>query len=413
MLEFQARPIGLDNELDLVLLEVPGLSDQIVVDIPDPRTDPLGSGSLLVFPEVEGTASAIAAVARNQDELATRDATDDLPFLGVATRPSRDEGLRVMTIVPNTAAARSNLRTDDIIRLVNGRKVRRSSDLMEAITSMGIGDELRIEVEREGRSFGIGIDLGIRPDAIRAGISSNTSIGTSRLSSGLGSIHLVDADRPLQAIGGPVVDLEGRLAGWLAARRSRTSMVVIPWDVVTRSVSRLENPDSPDRKDVIERLCSYRVVGTPDERGIIRLDAEDAFPDGDVIRRERMGPGGRTTWGSWKDSDDALEWSLRIDQPGRWHVRIRTACPKRYAGTPVRMILGDAVLDGRIERTDNWNDFRQFDLGVIDVPEPGEYSLRLEPTAEPREAVANLLGIELRRLHEDDHADLDAEDLIE
>ena len=413
MLEFQARPIGLDSDLDLVLLEVPGLSDQLDAETPDARTDPLGSGSLLVIPEVEGTASAIAVVARNQDELATRDATDDLPFLGVATRPTRDGGLRVMTIVANTAAARANLQTDDIIRRVDGQEVRQSSDLMKAITSLGIGDELRVEIERQDRSFSISIDLGIRPDAVRAGISSNTSIATSRLSSGLGPIHLVDADRPMQAIGGPVVDLEGRLAGWLAARRSRTSMVVVPWDVVATSVSNLEDPESPARKDVIERLCSYRIVATPDQRGIIRLDAEDAFPDGDVIRRERMGPGGRTTWGSWKDSDDALEWSIRIDQPGRWHVRISTACPKRQAGTPIRLSVGDAILDGRIERTDRWDDFRQFDLGVIDIDEAGDFTLRLEPTAEPRESVANLLGIELRRLREDDPADPDAQDLIE
>ena len=413
MLEFQARPIGLDSDLDLVLLEVPGLSDQLDAETPDARTDPLGSGSLLVIPEVEGTASAIAVVARNQDELATRDATDDLPFLGVATRPTRDGGLRVMTIVANTAAARANLQTDDIIRRVDGQEVRQSADLMKAITSLGIGDELRVEIERQDRSFSISIDLGIRPDAVRAGISSNTSIATSRLSSGLGPIHLVDADRPMQAIGGPVVDLEGRLAGWLAARRSRTSMVVVPWDVVATSVSNLEDPESPARKDVIERLCSYRIVATPDQRGIIRLDAEDAFPDGDVIRRERMGPGGRTTWGSWKDSDDALEWSIRIDQPGRWHVRISTACPKRQAGTPIRLSLGDAILDGRIERTDRWDDFRQFDLGVIDIDEAGDFTLRLEPTAEPRESVANLLGIELRRLREDDPADPDAQDLIE
>ena len=413
LLEFQARPIGLDSDLDLVLLEVPGLSDQLDAEAPDARTDPLGSGSLLVIPEVEGTASAIAVVARNQDELATRDATDDLPFLGVATRPTRDGGLRVMTIVANTAAARANLQTDDIIRRVDGQEVRQSADLMEAITSLGIGDELRVEIERQDRSFSISIDLGIRPDAVRAGISSNTSIATSRLSSGLGPIHLVDADRPMQAIGGPVVDLEGRLAGWLAARRSRTSMVVVPWDVVATSVSNLEDPESPARKDVIERLCSYRIVATPDQRGIIRLDAEDAFPDGDVIRRERMGPGGRTTWGSWKDSDDALEWSIRIDQPGRWHVRISTACPKRQAGTPIRLSVGDAILDGRIERTDRWDDFRQFDLGVIDIDEAGDFTLRLEPTAEPRESVANLLGIELRRLREDDPADPDAQDLIE
>ena len=413
MFEFQARPIGLDTNLDLVLLEVPGLSERLDPETPEVRTEPLRSGSLIVIPKVEGGASAIAAVARNEDELAANDAADDRPFLGVSTQTAEDGGLRVMRIVPNTAAARSNLETNDIILRADGRTVSRTSDLVAAITSLGIGDELRIEVEREGRSFGIGIDLGLRPDANRFGISSNTSIGTSRLSSGLGQIHLVDADRPLESIGGPVVDGEGRLAGWLAARRSRTSMVVVPWEMVRKSLAGLENPDTPARQDVIERLCSYRIVATPDQRGIIRLDAEDAFPDGDTIRRERLGPGGRTTWGSWEESDDALEWALRIDAPGRWHVRLRTACTKRDAGTPIRLSVGDAIIDGRIEHTDGWDDFREFDLGVLDIVETGDLSLRLEPTGNPRGRVANLLGIELRRLAEDDSPDPDAEDPIE
>ena len=412
-LELQARPIGLDSTIDLVLLEVPGLSDRLEVETIEPRTDPLRSGSLLVIPKIDGGSSGIAAVARDQDELSSRDASDDRPFLGVGTEPSRNGGLRVIRIVPNTAAARANLEVDDIIVRADGRDVRRTADLVEAITNLGIGDELRIEVLREDRSFSIGIDLGLRPDANRAGISSNTSIGTSRLSSGLGPIHLVDADRPLDEVGGAVIDAEGRLAGWLAARRSRTSMVVVPWDLVSASIAAFDDPESPSRRDVIERLCSYRIVGTADLRGIIRLDAEDAFPDGDVIRRERMGPGGRTTWGSWKDSDDALEWAIRVDQPGRWHVRLTTACPKRHAGTPIRLSVGEAFIDGRIERTDNWDDFRQFDLGVLDLEDTGEFTLRLEPMAEPRHAIGNLLGIELRRLADDEEDGGDAEDPVE
>ena len=210
-------------------------------------------------------------------------------FLASSTTPSEDGGLRVLRIVASTAAARTDLRVGDVIRTADGRAVQRTADLVETIADLGIGDELIIEFDRGGDSFQIEVALGLRPDSSRSGMASNTSIGTSRLSTGMGSIHLVDADAALDTIGGPVVDADGRIAGWLAARRSRTSMVVVPWTKVTESIDRLEDPASPDRRNVNNRLCSYRVVATPDQEDMIRLDAEDAFPDGDILRREKLG----------------------------------------------------------------------------------------------------------------------------
>ena len=404
-IEFQARAIGLDADLDLLLLEVPGLSEQIVAPLPETRHDPLRSGSMLVIPRSDGSASDIAVVARNLDEIASRDTRDDLPFLGVATTPSEDGGLRVIRIVASTAAARTDLKVGDVIRTADGRTVQRTADLVETIADLGIGDGLIIEFDRDGDTLQIEVDLGLRPDSSRSGMASNTSIGTSRLSTGMGSIHLVDADAALDTIGGPVVDADGRIAGWLAARRSRTSMVVVPWTRVIESIDRLEDPASPDRRNVNNRLCSYRVVATPDQEDVIRLDAEDAFPDGDILRREKLGPGGRTTWGSWMDVDDALEWAINVDRPGRWQVRVTSACPRRHAGTPIRLKIGEASAEGRIERTRSWEDFQDFDLGIIEVGESGDLTVRLEPAANPRHAVANILGIELRRLPDEESGD--------
>lgn len=412
-IEFQARPIGIDPDLDLLLLEVPGLSGRLEIDEPEVRSDALLNGSMLVIPEVRGGASAIAVVARDREELITGDAADDRPFLGVGTTSSPDGGLRVVRVVANTAAARAGLMVDDIIRRVDGRTVRRTADLLDTIVGRGIGDGLRIEIERGGKSRNIEIDLGLRPDATRSGIPSNTSIATSRLSSGFGPIHLIDADRPIAAVGGVVVDLEGGLAGWLAARRSRTSMVIVPWPTIVDAVAAIDEPESSARMNVPERLCSYRVVGTPNQRGIIRLDAEDAFPDGDTLRREKLGPQGQTTWGSWKDWDDALEWAISVDTPGRWQVRMTIACPRRQAGTPIRLTIGEQAIDARVEQTDGWEDFRQFDLGVVEITDIGDAVVRLEPTGRPRDAVANVLGIELRRIAENESDDPDDDNLLE
>jgi hypothetical protein len=219
----------------------------------------------------------------------------------------------------------------------------------------------------------------------------------------LGSLDSEEEDRALlhpcggrHAVGGPALDLDGRLLGWIAAVRARTSLVVVPWDRVAASIARLE----PDPAATELRLCSYRVVATESPDAGIGLDAEDAYPDGSTIRRERLGRDGRTTWGDWSAADDALEWQVQLDEPGRFLVRLRTACPTRHAGTPVRFHLGDATTDGRIEGTDDWEDFQWRDLGVIEVKQAGPVTARLEPRARPRRAVCNFESIQLVRLRD-------------
>ncbi len=397
-----AVPIGVDPDLDLVLLDAPGIRRPDSEVLP-PRTSPVDAGTIVVIPGDSGDAAAYGIVARDNDELPLDDTPDDRPFLGVATRPSPAGGLLLTTVVANSAAARAGLRDGDRLLTIDGVTVSRPGDLPEALAMRDFGDRVRVGIVRDGEAMDLDVTLGIRPDRSRERLPGNTSFGVSRLSSGFGPVHLVDADRPLHAVGGPALDLDGRLLGWIAAVRARTSLVVVPWDRVAASIARLE----PDPAATELRLCSYRVVATESPDAGIGLDAEDAYPDGSTIRRERLGRDGRTTWGDWSAADDALEWQVQLDEPGRFLVRLRTACPTRHAGTPVRFHLGDASTDGRIEGTDDWEDFQWRDLGVIEVTQTGPVTARLEPRARPRRAVCNFESIQLVRLRD---AAIDAEE---
>ncbi len=390
-----ARPIGVVSELDLVLLEVPGLA---CPPIPDGiRRRPLDAGSIVVVPALGGGVAGIGAVARERDELASRENPDDRPFLGVGTSASGDGGLRVRQVVPNSTAGRADLRTGDVIRTLDGIPVRRSRELFDLLGDRRIGDSLILAYDRDHERRELELTLGIRPETGRIGVPSNTSLGTSRISSGFGPVHLVDADLPLTAVGSPIADLHGRLAGWIVAKRSRTSMVVLPWSRVAAAVAEIP-PSRPEA--VSRRLEAYRVTATPDRGGLLRLDAEDAYPDGAELRRERLGPEGRTTWTNWSNVDDALVWNARFDSPGRWLVQLRSACPPGHAGTPIRIGIGDRHVDGRIEPTAAWDDFGRTDVGVLEVTTEGPVSIRLESRARPRRNVANILGLELRRLRD-------------
>ena len=390
-IRISGRAVSIDPSLDLVLLEAPGIR------LPDPspaiRRDPVDAGTVVVVPGDAGDATALGIVARDHDELDRRDTPDDRPFLGVRTDPDGD-ALVIVNVLPNSAAARADLKSGDRIHALDGRRMRTPRDLATALENRQFGDRVVLDVVRDGRSLSSPIELAMRPSGLRALIPGNTSLGTSRVTSGFGAVHLADLDRPLHAIGSPVVDLDGRLLGVAIARRARTSMVILPWDRVASAVSRMDH-DPPGTET---RLCSYRVVATERSDGVIQLDAEDAFPSGTSLVRENRGPTGRATWGGWTRIEDALEWSIELDRPGRFVVEIEVASRRRDAGTPVRVSVDDDRLEGRIESTGGRHTFQRQRLGILDVEREGEVVLRFQALSNPRREVCKIASIRLTRV---------------
>ncbi|MDG1359883.1 MAG: trypsin-like peptidase domain-containing protein [Phycisphaerales bacterium] len=388
-------PLAIDPELDLVLLDAPGVTGPD--RRPELRSDPVEAGTMLVVLDDDGDPTDFGIVARDHDVLRVEDASEDRPFIGIAYSVERDgSGVRITRVVPSSSAAGAGLRVGDVLGSLDGRPLRSRRTLAGELNERAIGDQVRFEVDRDGDAREIEMELGIRPGASTYGLPTNTTTGTSRLRGGFGEVHLLDADIPPHQIGLPVVDLEGRLVGWTVARRTRTSVVVIPWTRLMDRIDRLE----PDRDEAARRLCAYRVGVTESSDGTIELSASDAFPIGDAIRRERFAPDGGTTWGSWSDVDDGLEWSIRVDRPGRFRVMIDQACPRRDAGTPIRFSVGDSAVDARTEATDGWTQFGSFSLGEIEITETGDVVARLLPLASPRNAVMKFAGITLLRLED-------------
>ena len=389
------RPLAIDAELDLVLLEIPGVS--MPESFQKVRVDPVESGTLLVMADDDGNAAAFGIVARDEDALTNENAVEDRPFIGIAYETNRrPTGLRITQVVPSSSAARGGLAVNDVLLTIDDRPVQSRRGLFAEIGDAAIGDRTTLAVDRGGDRLDIELELGIRPGASTRGLPGNTSTGVSRLSGGFGDIFLIDADVPAHEIGVPVVDLNGDIVGWTVAKRSRTSLVVIPWRRVLESLERLE----PDTEDASRRLCAYQVLVTEGRDGSFELESDDAFPVGDEIRREKLATEGGTTWGSWTDADDALEWTIRVDQPGRFQVTLEQACPRRDSGTPIRLTIGDQALDGRVESTAGWSEFAGFSLGEIEVRQIGRVIAVLKPLASPRGSVMNFSRLRLDRLQE-------------
>lgn len=85
-------------------------------------------------------------------------------FLGVAVQPieptadgrvGRGAGVRVTSVAAGTPAAEAGLRPGDVIRAVGQRPVDAPLDLQEAVERVTLGDEVVLDVERQGQRMGV------------------------------------------------------------------------------------------------------------------------------------------------------------------------------------------------------------------------------------------------------------------
>ena len=88
------------------------------------------------------------------------------PYLGVETSaalPGSPQGAEIQTIVPGGPAERAKLHTGDVITKIDGQDVNDPTDVSAAIAGKRPGDEVKIQVERNGLTQEVTATLGTRP----------------------------------------------------------------------------------------------------------------------------------------------------------------------------------------------------------------------------------------------------------
>ena len=383
--------LAIDPRLDLALMEVPGLkAPALDWEVLEPE-----AGRFLVVPTPDGTARSMGTVSRDSDHLERSQV--DRPFIGIGfdIKPDK-EGISITRVVPSSSASRAGIEVADQLRTIDGEPINDRLALRNALEDREIGDQLLLGIERGEKDLEIPLRLGMRRGILDP-INSNTSTGTSRHSSGYGDVILSDAVIAPHEVGVPLIDLNGNAIGLAIARRGRTVTVVLPSSRVQSIIKTLTARAEEQADELPEFLEIYRSTCSESDIGTLMLDAGDAIPRGDTIRQERFDDG-RTTYGEWSEEDDALEWHVEIDRPGRFKAVLTYACSSRSAGTPIRLSIGEEFLDGNIESTDGWNDFEDQNLGVFEVRTPGRYTVRLEPLASPRRELMNFARLELIRM---------------
>ena len=190
---------------------------------------PLTLGTFLAAPQPSGAIGAFGVVGVLERSLRERDQA----HLGILGDPNfAGEGVRISMVQPEYGAAEAGLKVGDTILKVEDQSIGGLQDLRNAISQKKPGDRVKLRIETAGAERDVEVRLSNRPVQgqfagdrlnqmeIMGGDINETRSGFSRV---------VQTDMQIQAkqVGGPVVDLQGRIVGITLARADRTRTYIM------------------------------------------------------------------------------------------------------------------------------------------------------------------------------------------
>ena len=91
--------------------------------------------------------------------------TIERAYLGVSIGDAEDGGAEIASVADGSPAADAGLREGDVVVQAGGEDVENADDLRSAVSERRPGDELELEVRRDGETETLSVELGTRPSS--------------------------------------------------------------------------------------------------------------------------------------------------------------------------------------------------------------------------------------------------------
>jgi len=213
-------------------------------------------GQFLATPQPDGRLAAFGVVAVPSRNLKQTDQA----FLGVTADPAHDAaGVRINVVMDDSPAANAGILEGDILLSVDGREVNGLFELRNALNGVAPGVSLPLVLRRGGETFTRDVEVGGRPQLPRFPGARLQQM--ERMGGPISGVRdefpaAIESDmRPLpNQIGGPAVDLQGRVVGITLARAGRTRSYVMPAAAITAMLRTA--PEDPQA--AVDRLAAMR-----------------------------------------------------------------------------------------------------------------------------------------------------------
>ena len=269
------RLSGVYEDEDLVLLEVVGEPlTPVKWSLETPKL-----GGFLAAPQPDGRLAAFGVVS-----VPTRNLREtDHAYLGVEGDPEfSGRGVRIRGVAGDSGAESAGLKPGNVILKVGERPISGLLELKNALTGASPGQKIVLTVEVGGKERQVDVVLGNRPKmpsyfGARLGQMERMGGPISQVRDSFTQVLQTDMRPKPNQIGGPVVDLKGRVVGITMARADRTRSFVMP------SAAVIELLKKPSVDPALAKVAG--------------LDDEDAMPARAGVAPD-LSPRGRAMRGS-------------------------------------------------------------------------------------------------------------------
>lgn len=222
-----------EHDLALVFIDAPGLKAiQWEATLPP-------VGSYVASPNYEESLPiGIGLLAVGPRSLSTK----NRPFLGIGLG-FEDGHVVVGEVMEDSPAKAAELRENDLVLTINGKKPENTVDFIREVGTLNVGDELPLRIRRGDKEMDKTVVLGDRADIIGDEgdgpegfddfqLMNEMSGEMSRVRTGFPKV--VQTDLPIEPdqMGGPLVDLRGKVLGLNIARAGRIETYAIQGSVI-------------------------------------------------------------------------------------------------------------------------------------------------------------------------------------
>ena len=142
-------------------------------------------------------------------------------------------------------------------------------------------------------------------------------------------------------------------------------------------------PDDIDTVVVMDLASAPKVEPTILTQGsdaAFELDYLGAVTAGRAVKR--FNRAGRFHISKWTGPQDSVTWHLLVSQQGSYKVSIRYAAQRAWANRKYVVTLGDTSITGVVAATGEGYQYKTFDLGHLDIPKAGQYTLSIRPATD-------------------------------
>ena len=84
--------------------------------------------------------------------------------------------------------------------------------------------------------------------------------------------------------------------------------------------------------------------------------------------------------GHWDNPDDWVEWTVDVQKPGRFEVKIEYACAQTLGGSTFTLKAGDRAFELVSEETGSWRNYRTFTVGQMNIVAAGRQPVAIMPS---------------------------------